>query len=185
MKILVVDDTRIILSVIEAILTQEHQDIITASDGRAGLRAFLEHRPDMIITDIEMPWQDGLSMMASIRRTQPGVLTLYMTGNPGPYQQRLNEEADAFGVGLLLKPFTRSELIQSMGAVANREASSREPCDSLTPRAAIGPPSSHTAMHDWAALSAADFQRETRYEKMYRPIADRHRLDGILAGGRG
>ena len=90
MKILVVDDTRIILSVVEAILTQEHQEVITASDGREGLRAFRTHRPDMIITDIEMPWLNGLSMVASIRRTHPKVLALYMTGNPGPYQHQLD-----------------------------------------------------------------------------------------------
>jgi len=71
MKILVVDDTRIILSVIEAILTQDHQDVFTADDGRAGYTAFYDILPDIVITDIEMPWQDGLSMMQSIRQTHP------------------------------------------------------------------------------------------------------------------
>jgi len=185
MKILVVDDTRIILSVIEAILTQEHQEIITASDGREGLRAFRTHQPDMIITDIEMPWQNGLSMMASIRRTHPKVLTLYMTGNPGPYQHQLQEEADAFGAGLLHKPFTRSDLIQAMTAVASRESHSRHPCACLAPRTAIGRSTSTTVMHDLASLSAADFQREDRYEKFHRSFVDGHHPGGIRAGSRG
>lgn len=185
MKILVVDDTRIILSVIEAILTQENQEIITASDGREGLRAFRTHQPEMIITDIEMPWQNGLSMMASIRRTHPKVLTLYMTGNPGPYQHQLKEEADAFGAGLLHKPFTRSDLIQAITAVANRESSARHRCASPGPRPAMGQTTNNTAMHDLASLSAADFQREHRYEKFHRPFVDGHYLDGIRAGSRG
>ena len=93
MKILVVDDTRIILSVIEAILNQQNQDVILASDGREGLREFRTHEPGMVITDIEMPWLDGLSMMKLIRQTHPQAFTLYMTGNPGPYHQELKKEA--------------------------------------------------------------------------------------------
>ena len=185
MKILVVDDTRIILSVVEAILTQEHQEVITASDGREGLRAFRTHLPDMIITDIEMPWQNGLSMVASIRRTHPKVLTLYMTGNPGPYQLQLDEETAAFGAGLLHKPFTRSDLIQAMTAVATRKSSLGHPRASLTQRAATDHPNRHPAVHDLASLSAADFQREHRYEKVLRPFVDGHDLDGIRAGSRG
>ena len=185
MKILVVDDTRIILSVIEAILTQEHQEIITASDGREGLQTFRTHQPDMVITDIEMPWQNGLSMMAAIRRTHPKILTLYMTGNPGPYHHQLQEEADAFGTGLLHKPFTRSDLIQAMTAVATRASLARHPCACLTPRTGMGRPACNTAMHDLASLSAADFQREDRYEKFHRPFVDGHHLGDIRTGSRG
>jgi DNA-binding response OmpR family regulator len=52
MKILVVDDTRIILSVIEAILSQDHQAVFTAENGRAGYAAFYDILPDIVITDI-------------------------------------------------------------------------------------------------------------------------------------
>ena len=185
MKILVVDDTRIILSVIEAILNQQNQDVILASDGREGLREFRTHEPGMVITDIEMPWLDGLSMMKLIRQTHPQAFTLYMTGNPGPYHQELKKEADTYGAGLLNKPFTRSDLLQSLTEVVNQASSRQRSCPSLSPQPAIGLPTSQPAKHDLESLSVANFQREYRYEKIHRPFADHHRGDGILAGSRG
>jgi DNA-binding response OmpR family regulator len=185
MKILVVDDTRIILSVIEAILTQENQDVVSASDGREGLQAFYDHAPEMVITDIEMPWQDGLSMMKSIRRTHPEVFTLYMTGNPGPYHQQLTKEADTFGAGLLNKPFTRSELLRSMTEILSQASPGQHSRLSLKPQAAVDLSDFHPAKHDLESLSVANFQREYRYEKIHRPVADRHYVGGIRAGSRG
>jgi len=185
MKILVVDDTRIILSVIEAILSQQNHDVILASDGREGLQAFRIHEPEMVITDIEMPWQDGLSMMKTIRRTHPDVFTLYITGNPGPYYQQLAEEACTYGAGLLNKPFTRSELLQSLSDVLAPSSTGHQPVVSGTPGPVVRASNLQPAKHDLESLSVANFQREYRYEKIHRPFADPHHLDDIRAGSRG
>lgn len=185
MKILVVDDTRIILSVIEAILTQENQEVILASDGRQGRQAFYSQEPEMVITDIEMPWQDGLSMMRSIRLTHPEVFTLYMTGNPGPYHQQLKKEADTFGAGLLYKPFTRSELIQAMTEVLTQASPGECATVSLTSQPAVDRANPHPAKHDLESLSVANFQREYRYEKIHRLFADHDHVGGLHAGSRG
>ncbi len=185
MKILVVDDTRIILSVIEAILTKEHQEVLLASDGRQGLQTFCAHEPELIITDIEMPWQDGLSMMKLIRRTHPKVFTLYMTGNPGPYYRQLKEEVDTYGAGLLNKPFTRNDLLQSLTEVVTRTSFPKSRCASLKPQQVPGPLNPQPAKYPIGSLSVANFQREYRYEKNHRPFAGHHHDDGIRAGSRG
>jgi DNA-binding response OmpR family regulator len=177
MKILVVDDTRIILSVVEAILTQDQHHVFTASDGREGYTAFGKILPDMVITDIEMPWQDGLSMMQSIRLLQPGVATLYMTGNPGPYLERLKEERLTYGAGLLNKPFTRGELLRSVGDLVYKSVLGQP----LQPSpAALNP-----IRNDLASLSSAHFQREGRYESNHHGVAGSIYSDGLRAGGRG
>lgn len=185
MKILVVDDTRIILSVIEAILTQQNHDVILAPDGREGLGAFRTHEPEMVITDIEMPWQDGLSMMRAIRRTHPDVFTLYMTGNPGPYHLQLKNEADTYGAGLLNKPFTRSNLLQSMTDVLDPASPAQQPGTSVPLQSEVSASNLQPAKHDLESLSVANFQREYRYEKIHRPFADHHHFNGIHAGSRG
>ena len=185
MKILVVDDTRIILSVIETILTQEHHEVITASDGREGYRDFCSHRPEMIITDIEMPWQDGLSMMASIREVQPEVLTLYMTGNPGPYHQRLEDDAELYGAGLLNKPFTRNDLLRAMTHAITHASWGRRSVASGAPLTSAGVSARVPAKHDLASLSTANFQRKSRYAKINRLYADDSYAGGFRAGGRG
>lgn len=185
MKILVVDDTRIIVSVVEAILIQERHEVFTASDGREGLTAFGDLRPKMVITDIEMPWLDGLSMMASIRRIQSDVFTLYMTGNPGPYQQRLMEERQRCGAGLLSKPFTRSELLRSVGEVVAQARQGQRFCPTPRSAAFISEICAKPMKRDVASLCSAHFQREKRYENDDRDFAGGLSFDGIRAGSRG
>jgi CheY-like chemotaxis protein len=164
MKFLVVDDTRIILSVIEAILTQNHQDVFTADNGRAGYAAFYDILPDIVITDIEMPWQDGLSMMQSIRQTHPDIPTIYMTGNPAPYQRRLDDEQRAYAAGIVHKPFTRADLLRAVTEI--RALSARKPHRLMDPLRAEGPTACNPKPHCMASLSAARFQPEHRYEKI-------------------
>jgi CheY-like chemotaxis protein len=186
MKILVVDDTRIIVSVVEAILMQERHTVFTAPDGREGYAAFGACRPDMIITDIEMPWQDGLSMMTAIRRIQPFIPTLYMTGNPGPYQKPLNEEIERHGAGLINKPFTRSELLCSVNEVAAK-AFWQEALGRTTALRddTFGQPSAAQAQNDIASLSLAHFQREGGDENDDPNVVHGRYADGLRAGGRG
>ena len=183
MKILVVDDTRIILSVIKAILTQEHHKVFTAANGGEGYAVFGDILPDMVITDIEMPWQDGLSMMQLIRQTHPHVYTLYMTGNPGPYQQCLDEERETYQAGVVDKPFTRSDLLQAINDVVIQP-----PQTSLQPRNrlhTVSARSCHPANRCLASLSGASFRREPRYEKIDRVVGIGGYLGASPAGGRG
>lgn len=170
MKILVVDDTRIILSVIEAILTQDHQEIFTATDGKAGFTAFYDILPDMVITDIEMPWQDGLSMMQSIRKTHPDTPTIYMTGNPGPYQQRMDDEQKTYSAGILYKPFTRADLLRAVNDVACQDPPMHPNILPLHHPCTNGSASHHLTTPRVASLSAASFQGERRYAKAHRFI---------------
>lgn len=50
-----------------------------AEDGRAGLAAFEAERPDIVVTDVQMPELDGLSMVEEIRRRRPGVPVIVVT----------------------------------------------------------------------------------------------------------
>ncbi len=46
--------------------------LITAQDGSEGLKAYQEHNPDILITDIKMPFMDGLAMLQKIRTLDDG-----------------------------------------------------------------------------------------------------------------
>lgn len=70
-KILVVDDSklarkRIIMTLSEANI--EHEILAEASDGIEALSIFKELKPDLIITDLEMPNMDGLELIIEIRK---------------------------------------------------------------------------------------------------------------------
>lgn len=66
-KILVVDDSRDTLEMMTKLLEMESFKVITAADGRAGYDAAKAERPDIIITDINMPILNGIEMIRLLR----------------------------------------------------------------------------------------------------------------------
>lgn len=50
-----------------------------AEDGRAAVAAVLQHRPDLVIVDLQMPGQDGLTTIGQLARSAPGVPVLVLT----------------------------------------------------------------------------------------------------------
>lgn len=65
--VLVVDDSRLQQQQLQTLLAERGCRLLTADDGAAGVRAAREHRPDIILMDIEMPVMDGLEAAQCIR----------------------------------------------------------------------------------------------------------------------
>ncbi|RIJ70552.1 DNA-binding response regulator [Nakamurella silvestris] len=55
-----------------------------AADGEEAITATLEHRPDVLVIDLEMPGTDGLGAVARIRETLPGQVILMLTRHAKP-----------------------------------------------------------------------------------------------------
>lgn len=70
-KILVVDDSDDTRDMMARLLEMEAFTVVTAEDGYAGLNIAASERPDLIITDINMPNLNGLEMIKQLRK-QPG-----------------------------------------------------------------------------------------------------------------
>lgn len=66
-KILVVDDSSDTREMMTKLLEIESFNVVTAEDGRAGFDAAMAERPDMIITDINMPNLNGIEMIRLLR----------------------------------------------------------------------------------------------------------------------
>lgn len=67
-KVLLVDDNRFFLKVLSDAFSDSGFSVITAQDGAAGVKAFMEHRPDAVISDLVMPGQGGVSTCMEIAR---------------------------------------------------------------------------------------------------------------------
>jgi CheY-like chemotaxis protein len=66
-RVLVVDDDPVIVRLLEVNLGLEGHDVLTAADGREGLDAIREHRPDLVLLDLMMPELDGWQVCAEVR----------------------------------------------------------------------------------------------------------------------
>ena len=66
-RILAVDDTRALLNMLKACLERGGHEVFTAKDGVEALDKLREHRPDLVITDLNMPKMNGLEFIAAAR----------------------------------------------------------------------------------------------------------------------
>ncbi len=111
MKILIVDDNQDLAFLIKCMLEDEGYEVRSAENGSDGYSAYLLFNPDLVLTDIQMPEKNGLELMKDIRFHNPGVRTIYMSGDLSQYEPPLKEEKEKYHVGVLEKPFSKQELI--------------------------------------------------------------------------
>ena len=110
MKILVVDDNRGLAHILKMMLANEGFQIGFARDAKDGYLTYLLFTPDVVITDIQVPGENGLKLMEMIRRHDPEVNSIYTYTNPAYLGSVLVEEKMKYHVSLLQKPFSKSEL---------------------------------------------------------------------------
>lgn len=66
-KVLVVDDEKVILSLLESTLSRAGYEVTTADDGIEAMEKLREDVPDFIVLDIVMPVMDGYEMLAQLQ----------------------------------------------------------------------------------------------------------------------
>lgn len=67
-KILIIDDDTQVLNVMASFLEREHHEIVTAGNGKQGIRLLETGRFDLVITDVLMPEQDGLGVLMWLKK---------------------------------------------------------------------------------------------------------------------
>jgi DNA-binding NtrC family response regulator len=111
MKVLIVDDNQAVASVVQIMLELEGYEVKLALNGQDGYSAYLQFRPDLVITDIQMPGENGFELMHHIREKDPTAKTIYMSGNLEQFYPLLEEEKNKYQINFLDKPFSREELV--------------------------------------------------------------------------
>jgi DNA-binding response OmpR family regulator len=109
-RIVVADDSRMILELVVMSLKRDGYEPVTATDGAEALAAIREHRPELVIIDGVMPNGDGYEVCATIRAEQgdwkPHMILLTAADRPVDRERALAAGADE----LMSKPFSTSEL---------------------------------------------------------------------------
>jgi CheY-like chemotaxis protein len=79
MRVLVVDDHAASRALLQAVLGGAGYEVVLANDADTAVRAFGEHRPDLVITDVFMRGGDGVQLIREIRRQSPNVKVIVVS----------------------------------------------------------------------------------------------------------
>jgi len=117
-KILVVEDKREVLEVLQRTLSDNGYAVIAASDGDVGLQMALDERPDLIILDIGLPKRNGFAVARELRTRAFTAPVLMLTA-----RDTVTDKVEGFDAGAddyLSKPFDYDELLARVRALLRR-----------------------------------------------------------------
>ncbi|TFG67436.1 MAG: hybrid sensor histidine kinase/response regulator [Anaerolineales bacterium] len=118
--VMVVDDSITVRRVTQRLLERNGMKVITASDGVDALEQLQEHRPDVMLLDIEMPRMDGYELASSIRKDVrlASIPIIMITSRVG---QKHRAKAIEIGVDDYLgKPYQESQLLDAIEQLVNQ-----------------------------------------------------------------
>jgi two-component system chemotaxis response regulator CheY len=109
-RVLIVDDSRSMRQMVRAALEAGGHVVTEGEHGRAALAALETQRVDLVITDVNMPEMDGLTLTTEIRRLERYRFTpiLVLTTESGDDMKQRGRAAGA--TGWLVKPFEPAQL---------------------------------------------------------------------------
>ena len=122
-RILLCDDEIHILRAAEFKLKKAGYDVRIASDGQEAWEAIQQEKPDILITDCQMPRMDGFGLVQKVRENpQTADLPIFMLTAKG-FELSHAEMADKWKVmAVIAKPFSPRELLQRVNAVLQEQA---------------------------------------------------------------
>jgi len=120
-KILVADDASFMRTVLKDILRSNGlaSDIIEAPDGVEAVRQYIQHKPDLVTMDVNMPKADGIQALKGIMKVNPNARVIMVTSVE---QKHIVQDAMKSGArDYILKPFDKA----NVGLVLNKVLSSK------------------------------------------------------------
>lgn len=112
-KVLVVDDEELVRLTLRQMLESEGHDVLEARNGREAVAIQNRTPADIVLTDIIMPEQEGIETIIQLRRQDPNLRIVAISG--GGRMKNLDFLRVAANVGAdatLTKPFTTDELVE-------------------------------------------------------------------------
>lgn len=111
-KILVIEDNAIVRNTVMRILQSAGYEVVTANDGLQGISAFRREHPDLVISDIIMPEQEGIGTIRQILGEKPDAKIIAISGGGRIGNTDFLQIARKMGArDVLPKPFDPDELL--------------------------------------------------------------------------
>ena len=117
-RLLIIDDNEPFLHSVSMLFQKTGYQVRTATEGTAALSLFRTEPFDAVITDLIMPGMEGLETMMHLRRLQPGIKIVVMSGGGFTSAEDYLNVAKQLGAAkTLVKPFTNNEILESVAAL--------------------------------------------------------------------
>lgn len=121
LKIFLAEDEVVVRATIKRMIPWEElgfELVGEAADGEMALPLLIRQQPDLLITDIKMPFMDGLTLARLAKKEIPGLKVVILSG-----YDDFNYAKQAIGIGVedyLLKPITKNALIERLSEIRSR-----------------------------------------------------------------
>ena len=122
LKIFLAEDEVVVRETIKRMIPWEElgfELVGEAADGEMALPLLIRQQPDLLITDIKMPFMDGLTLARLAKKEIPGLKVVILSG-----YDDFNYAKQAIGIGVedyLLKPITKNALIERLSEISRYE----------------------------------------------------------------
>ena len=110
-SILLVDDSTTLLLSMKAILEKSGYAVETVTSGDAALIKLASFKPDILITDLNMPGMDGITLVKEVRKNQAFRFLPALMMTTESQQEKRTEARTAGATGWLVKPVKPEELL--------------------------------------------------------------------------
>jgi two-component system response regulator VicR len=118
-KILIIEDDELMLKILQFILKKENYDIIIAKDGQVGIEKISQHVPDLVITDVMLPYKTGIEIVNYLKKDFPRIPVIILSA----LGEEVRTVGEAFHLGaddFIAKPFNPIELMLRVKKLINR-----------------------------------------------------------------
>lgn len=108
-KVLLIEDDILIQKAVALKLKKDGLDIVCCNDGREGLEKLNAEQPDLVLTDVMLPYVSGLEIVSAVKALPDRQINVIVFSSMG--QEKIVEEAFELGADdYITKPFSLNEL---------------------------------------------------------------------------
>lgn len=117
-RILIIDDEQDFRRTVRAFLEADGHEVFEAANGMAGMEEFQNVLPELVVTDILMPHQDGIETIRQIRKIDPDVKIIAISGGGQSAASAFLMIADESGANRSMeKPLRRNRFMTEVNSL--------------------------------------------------------------------
>ena len=115
--IMTVDDSTSMRQMVKATLLSAGYEVVEAADGQEALDYARENAVDLVITDVNMPRMDGITLVSELRSLPTYRLTPLLLLTTESSMEKKMEGKKAGATGWIVKPFNPTQLLATLARV--------------------------------------------------------------------